>query len=255
VQPNTTRYEEDMTKLNQIIALTAGKKSRAAKATTEAYHQLQKPTLLDGISRTYLPKDEEGDTFPPESKLVQLKVKDVLTKVKVELVELFDVVATQDTGNCSAKADVKVDNVVILEKVPVTYLLFLEKQLTDIGTLVEKLPVLDPADTWKYDAGKDCYASEPFKTSKTKKVMKSHEKSPATKEHPAQVDTYHEDVVAGNWTTTKFSGAIEAKEKNETLDRVRKLQEGVKCAREEANSMDVAPVKFGNKVLEFIFKK
>jgi hypothetical protein len=195
-----------MPKLNQIIAITAGKKSRAQKAITEVHHQLQKSALLDGIARTYRPKDEEGEKFPAERKHVQLKVNDAITKVKDELTELFDVVATQDYANCVAKADVKVDGVVLLEKVPVTYLLFLEKQLVDLNTFVEKLPTLDPAETWKYSAEADCFTSESYETTKTKKVLKNHVKSEATKEHPAQVETYSEDVVVGYWTTTKFSG-------------------------------------------------
>lgn len=244
-----------MTKLNQIIAVTAGKKSRTQKAITEVYHQLQKPALLDGITRTYRPKDEDGEKLPAERKHVQLKVKDAVGKVKQELAELFDVVATQDNANCLAKADVKVDGVVLLEKVPVTYLLFLEKQLVDLATFAEKLPTLDPAETWKYSAEADCFASESYDTTKTKKVLKNHVKSEATQHHPAQVETYSEDVVVGYWTTTKFSGAVNSKEKNDILERVRKLQEAVKCAREEANSTDVNSVKFGGKVLDFVLGK
>lgn len=242
-------------KLNQIIAVTAGKKSRNQKTITEVHHQLQKSALLDGIARTYRPKDEEGEKFPPERKHVQLKVKDAVLKVKQELAELFDVVATQDYTNCLAKADVKVDGVTLVEKVPVTYLLFLEKQLVDLATFVEKLPTLDPAETWKFSPEADCHASDPYDTVKTKKVFRNHVKAEATQQHPAQVETYSEDVVVGYWTTIKFSGAIHSKEKNDMLERVRKLQESVKCAREEANSTDVNVVKVGAKVLDFILGK
>ena len=51
-----------MAKLNQIIAVEKGVKSRSFQELTEAHHALQKPTLLSGISRTYRPKDEEGET-------------------------------------------------------------------------------------------------------------------------------------------------------------------------------------------------
>jgi len=40
--------------------------------------------------------------------------------------------------------------------VPATYLLFLEKQLTDLHTLVSKLPVLDASETWVFDQAADC---------------------------------------------------------------------------------------------------
>lgn len=240
-------------KLNQIIAITAGKKSRTQKVITEVHHQLQKTALLDGISRSYKPKDEDGERFPSEIKHVQLKVSDAINKVENELIELFDVVATQDWANCQAKANIVVNNKIVAEKIPVTYLLFLEKQLVDIHTFIEKLPTLDPAETWKFNKDTDCFSSDSYSTTKTKKILKNHVKYEATKEHPAQVETYSEDVVVGYWATTKFSGAIEAKDKNDMLERVRILQESVKCAREEANSIDVADQKIGDKILTFIF--
>jgi len=242
-----------MPKLNQIIAITPGKKSAAQKAITEVHHKLQKETLLDGISRTYKPKDDEGEQFPAEKKQVQLKVKDAVRSVAADLTELFDLVATQDYANCLAKANVVVDGKMMLKDVPVTHLLFLEKQLVDIHTFVEKLPTLDPAEHWEYNQQADAYASDPYQTTKTKKVLKNHVKAEATKEHPAQVETYTEDVLVGYWTTIKFSGAIPAKEKNELLERVKKLQEAVKFAREEANSMTVEQQKEGGSVFKYLF--
>jgi len=243
-------------KLNQIIALTAGKKTRVQKEITEVYKNIQKNDLMLGITRTYTPLDvEHGEKLPPEKKFVQLRVKDAIHTVKTEMSDLFDVVATQDWANTVAKADVKVDGAVLLAGAPVTYLLFLEKQLVDIHTFIEKLPTLDPAEKWHYSQDADCFASEPSTGIKTKKIMKSHVKYEATKEHPAQVDTYTEDVTVGHWNTVKFSGAIAAKEKNEMLERVRKVQDAVKCAREEANCAAVDHKKVGNPLLSFVFGK
>jgi hypothetical protein len=244
-----------MPKLNQIIAITAGKKAQAHKTITEAYQTLQKAALLEGVSRTYRPRDEEGEQLPPEKKLVQAKVYQSVGSVGDALTELFDVVATQDYANCQARADVVVDGATLAKGVPVTHLLFLEKQLVDIHTFVEKLPTLDPGESWEYNADADCYASEPHQTTKTKKVMKNHVKAEATKEHPAQVETYTEDVVVGYWTTVKFSGALPARERNEMLQRVRKLQEAVKAAREEANGLAVEVKKTGAPILQYVFGK
>lgn len=245
-----------MAKLNQIIALTAGKKSRAQKEITEAHKSLQKADLLMGISRSYKPLDEEnGEKLPPERKHVQLRVKDAINTVRKELADMMDVVATQDWANTVAKADVTVDGVTVLKGVPVTHLLFLEKQLVDLHTFVEKFPTLDPSEKWHYSEDVDSWASDPAQSIKTKKVMKSHVKYEATKEHPAQVETYSEDQTVGHWTTVKFSGAIPAKEKNDTLERVRKLQEAVKVAREEANGVDVEQKRVGDAVFNFVFGK
>jgi hypothetical protein len=244
-----------MPKLNQIIAITTGKKAQSHKTITDVYQGLQKSAMLDGISRAYRPRDEDGEQLPPEKKFVQLKVRDAIQTVVDSLTELFDVVATQDFANCQAKANVVVDKLTILKDVPVTHLLFLEKQLVDIHTFVDKLPTLDPAESWQYNPEVDCYASESYQTAKTKKVLKNHVKAEATKEHPAQVETYTEDVVVGYWTTVKFSGALPAREKNVILQRIRRLQEAVKSAREEANSAAVEVKKMGAEVFKYIFGK
>ncbi len=242
-----------MAKLNQIIALQAGKKSLAKDALTETYHLLKKPELLSGIARTYQPRDENGEPQPEERKHVQLKVAELIQKVTTVLTEMFDVVATQDWSNCQARADVVVDGKALLQGVPVTHLLFLEKQLTDLRTFIEALPVLDPAEDWEYRAEADCYVSKPSRSHRTKKVPKNHVKYEATKEHPAQVEMYMEDVWVGTWTTTRFSGAVPAASKNQLLERARKLVEAVKCAREEANGLEVKPQKVGAAILGYVF--
>src|SRR5262245_19024708 len=129
-----------MAKLNQILAVEKSVKAGAQRALTDAYHAIQKPTLLSGLSRTYQPVDDEGEQFPPESTRVQVQVEDTLKDVGAALTKLFDVTATKDWTNCDARADVKVDGQVVVSDAPVTYLLFLEKQLTDLHTMVSKLP-------------------------------------------------------------------------------------------------------------------
>ena len=114
-----------MPKLNQIIAVANGKKSQTQSELTRIYHALQKSALLDGISRTYRPKDEEGEKLPAEKKEVQFTSSEAIRDAARAVGELFDVVATQDAANCQAKADVVVDGQPILRDVPVTHLLFL----------------------------------------------------------------------------------------------------------------------------------
>ncbi|NUR84899.1 MAG: hypothetical protein HOY71_12510 [Nonomuraea sp.] len=243
-----------MAKLNQILAVEKSVKAGAQRSLTDAYHAIQKPALLSGLSRTYQPVDDEGEQFPPESTRVQVQVEDTLKDVGAALTKLFDVTATKDWTNCEARADVRVDGQVVVEAAPVTYLLFLEKQLTDLHTLVSKLPVLDPAETWARDASTDSWRTEPVKTTKTRKVPRNHVKAEATEHHPAQVEVYHEDVVVGYWTKVGFSGALPQRRVNELLERVVKLQEAVKYAREEANAAVVTDKRVGEAVFGYLFQ-
>jgi hypothetical protein len=243
-----------MAKLNQIIAIEKGVKGQSLRDLTDAHQLLQKPSMLNGISRTYRPKDEEGEQLPPESTRVQVKAEEVIEQTVEILVKLFDVTATKDWANTKARADVVVNGKVLLAQVPATYLLFLEKQLVDIHTFVKKLPVLDAADTWTFDASSDCWATEPAQTIKTKKIPRNHVKAEATEHHPAQVEVYYEDVAIGYWRTVKFSGALPAKRVNDLLERVETLQQAVKFAREEANSIDVEDQKLGETIFRYIFE-
>jgi len=242
-----------MTKLNQVIALEKGTKTEVYGKVTKLHHDVQKAALTSGISRTYQPLDDEGEQFPPESTRVQVRATDVLDEIASATSRLFDLTLTKDFGNTTAFADIKVGDQVIAEKVPVTTLLFLEKQLTDIATIVAKLPALDPAEEWRRDEATDLYATIPVKTVKSKKIPRNHIKSPATDKHPAQVEVWMEDQVVGNWTTVKFSGALPASRINQLKERVRLLQEAVKLAREEANSTVVTDRKMGESIFGYLF--
>ncbi|HLO84200.1 MAG TPA: hypothetical protein VK203_04175 [Nostocaceae cyanobacterium] len=226
-------------KLNQVIAVLQTVKANSTKAKTAVYHLIQKTALFQGISRTFQPVDEDGFVYPPENQALQMRAEELLTQFEQACTELFNLSATQDWSNAQAKADIVVDGTTILREVPISYLLFLEKQLTDIKTFISSLPVLDNSESWVFDQQQECFATEPKFTTKTKKIMKPVVLYEATKEHPAQVKESFEDVPEGTWRTVKFSGAISQARQNELLRRVDKLTQEVIFAREQANSLEV----------------
>lgn len=241
------------TQLNQIVALEKDVKVRATSAETAVYHGFQRTPQLTGIARTYTPKDDEGDKLPAESTLVQVKVEDLLTQNVAELTRLFDLTFTKETANTQAKADVVVDGTALLTNVPLTYLLFLEKQLTNLRTITQKVPTLDPAETWHFDSATNTWATAPSETTRSKKVMRNHVKAEATDKHPAQVEVYTEDVIVGTWKTVKFSGAVPVTRKQQITDRIDILIQAVKRAREIANGLVVVDKHAGEAVLSFIY--
>lgn len=245
-----------MTRLNQFLAIEKSAKAEGERSLTDAYQNLTKvDALFTGISREYQPRDEEGESLPGEKTEVKQTIAETLATVEKGMTRLFDVTLTKDVGNTTAKADVVVDGNTILADVPVTYLLFLEKKLVDFRTFVSKLPTLDPGKKWATDEALEdgVWASDARLTTKTKKIPRNHELAPATDKHPAQVQMYHEDVVVGDWTTIDFSGAVPASRRSELLERVTKLQDAVKQAREAANSIDVSDQHAGEKVFGYLF--
>lgn len=241
-----------MTKLNQVIAAEKGVKTRTERAITDLYHLLQKSALFTGLTRTYRPRDDEGERLPNETSPVQLRADNVLSDFAAALVPLLDITFTKDQANREASANVVVDGEVIIQDAPVTYLLFLEKQLAHVRTALSRVPVLDSSEVWEYDPNADVYRSTEVETTRTKKIPRNHVLAEATDRHPAQVQVWQEDVVVGYWSKVSFSGAMPALRLKEISDRLDRLVTAVKYAREEANGLEIRQRKCGDDIFAYL---
>lgn len=241
-----------MPKLNQIVAVEKGVKSRVYGEITEMHKTSQKPELFNGFAKAYRKKDEDGEDYPPERKKVQMVADAMLAKAATLLTELIDVTATKDWGNCHAFADVEMEGQVLIKNAPVPFLLFLEKQITDLHAFVDKLPMLDEADDWSKDENSGLYKTAPIATHRTKKVQKPVTLYEATKEHPAQTQMITEDITVGYWDTVKHSGALPGPRKQILLERIEKLSKAVKYAREQANAVETEQQKIGKAVFDYL---
>lgn len=245
-----------MTKLNQLVAIERDVKQKAGQEITDAYHLIQKPDLFKGLSRTYKPRDEDGELFPSESTRVQVSSNDLFAQIKKSMTRLFDITATKDYSNTlpEARGTVKLaDGTVLVDSAPVPFLLYLEKELKDLRTFISKIPTLDPAQNWTLNESNNTYAADAVETARQKKVPVAFVKYQATDKHPAQVEVVHEDVLAGTWTKIEFSGAIPETRRLELDERVVTLLEAVKFAREKANLAEVTDQKVGAAILDYVF--
>lgn len=239
------------TKLNQIVAAEKGQKSRIAADVTKVYHNLQKPALYGGFTKTYKPRDEEGDRYPDEGVVVQRHVADDLALVAEKLTQLFDVTLTKDVANTQTQGTVRLGDQEIVTA-PVPFLLFLEKQLLDFRTVLAKVPTLDPSEVWQLDRDTAMYRTAPTTSFKTKKVPQVLVKYPATDRHPAQTEVFNNDEIVGEWTTTKLSAAMSSRRRDELLERVNVLIDAVKHAVEEANQHEVTQQHVGKKIFDLL---
>lgn len=243
-----------MSKLNQIIAIEKGVKTAAENAFTGAYRVAGKGDLFNGFYKTYASFEDEGVQYPGEALKIQATAQGVIGNVTDALNRLFDIVATKDVANQSAAADIVVEGAVLVPKVPVTTLLWLEKKLVDVRTFIAALPVLDPVENWSWDAANERFHTEAKETIRQKKVSKFVTIAPATDKHPAQVVKEVEDVPEGRWSLVKLSNALPASRRVELLGRVEALIVAVKTAREEANSMPITEVEIGARITGYLFR-
>lgn len=242
-----------MPKLHQLLAVARTKKPDSQKQLTEIHRKSLAESLFEGLTKTYFPLDEEnGERLPPEEKLPQYTARKAAGDARSALSGLYDLLASIDATNCKAKADVIIDGKTLLKDIPGTTLIYLEKAVVDLKTFISRLPVLDAAHRWQWDSS-GYYRTEEIESKRLKKVFKNHVKYEATKEHPAQVETYTEDTPVGTWRTTKFSGGISAMTRDVLLNRIRKLDEALKLAREQANSIEAESVKVGDHLFDYLF--
>ena len=240
-------------KLNQVIAIEKGIKGKAQGAIDALYKAFQKPGLFEGFTKVYKKKNEADEDAPPQRQHVQANAIEALIEVSEEWATLFDVTAQKDEGNLVAKGDI-VDNdgVTVLAGVPATYLLFIEKQLVHLHTMVAAIPTLDPAEVWSKDNSTKLFRTEPTDTVRTKKVETPIVLYDATDKHPAQTQLITKDVNVGVWSHTRFSGAMPEDEKKHLLRRIVALQVATKKAREDANTAPVPNVAYGSKIFAYI---
>lgn len=241
-------------RLNQIIAVEKGVKARSYAVVSELHKANQKADLFNGFGKTYEKRDDDGEDLPPERKQVQFEVDSQLRAMTDALSELFQVEARKDWTNQVAVADVVVDGKTVVAGAPVSFLLFLEKQLTDMRTFVGELPVLDPAEDWTLDVNSGLYKTDATKTHRTKKVQRPIVLYDATTEHPAQTQLITEDVLAGFWSQVKYSGAMPRPRKQAVAARVEALLQAVKKAREAANMWEeTSSPDVGAAVFDYVF--
>lgn len=243
-------------RLNQIIAVRPTAKGDFDKVKTAIHRELNTGPLLHGQTRSYQPFNDAEDG-EKQIHLVQVKAEVSLRKLQEEWAKLFNLSAKLDWTNQIAKADIVIlsdPSVTLLKDVPVTHLMFMEKQVVDLETMIRKLPILDPTELWDFDPNTDTYKGRnPQKSFKTQKLRKTIVHYAATDKHPAQVEPYSEDVNVGTWTAIRQSGALPAERVSKMLARVLLLKDAIKFAREQANMTEVIGLKTGDAVMKYIF--
>jgi len=242
-------------KLAQVLAIEKGEKNKANRTITDLHRKSEVEKLYLGRTRTYLPANEDGERLPDERQLVQNNATDILREASALWVNIWDITATKDWTNAGpARADIKLGDTVLVSQVPVSWLLYLEKELNDIETFIRKIPILDSSEEWTWSAANNCFSSPPTWQNRTKKIPRNHVKAEATDKHPAQVEVYQEDVVIGRFNNINYSGALPATKKEALLERLRVLRSAVLFAREEANGVIADKKNIGDTLIQYILE-
>lgn len=252
-----------MAKLHELLA--------AEKTPTAAWNQLLEDTtkkfknpshFFDGLSKSLsmieaTPQNKAIEDQNREEKPVTTTVYDTLEYAFKIYADFEDLQYQKNATNRQAVGTVMWKGQPLLVDIPVDELLGLEARLTRIRQIFVDMPTLDATKYWKQvpDIGKyiweTVYADE---ATKTEKLVVPVEMSPATKEHPAQVQAVGRDVVVGKFTTIKRSGAATAVQKSDAIKQVDDLMVEVKRARMRANETVASTEKIAQVVIDLLLE-
>ncbi len=241
-----------MKKLHELLSVEPDLRKEAEKLSGEVRETLADPKRVYGMVRTFHPLLEDEDTLPDERVEMLTTVKDELSRYDEAMGKFIDSAVSKEVTNTVASATLQLGE--RKYELPATALLNLENRLAEIRKVYAAIPTLDPAEVWNYDETLEVYVADVRIAYKTRKVPKTHVAYDATKEHPAQIETYHEDIRVGERETIVHSGALTLARKRVLLGRIDDMLKAVKQARQRANDIEVTEINIADLIFGVINK-
>jgi len=249
--------------LHTYVALRKGVQGVKTRELTAAHRTASESSLYEGQTRTYRPRNEDGDVLPPENKNIRINGDGALNALVQAVARDWNLMATVDRGNQASFADVEVPTGAttaagepvyrtVLSDVPVQFLLYLARELDDVRKYVAELPTLDPGVPWTYDEAVAAYVAEPVETNRTEREFRNHQVSAATKEHAEKVHVYEAPVTVGVWTLIRRSGALPLERKARLLQRIETLRAAVTEAHQRAGQVTVEDVEVARPLFDYL---
>jgi hypothetical protein len=244
------------TQLHELLAVVADTQNAAQAITDETRNVfLKKPEHFKGQTRDIRFFDEarQGENVTEEKTMVTT-VDGKLTHFFAHVGRHFDVLLQVEEANQRAQADLDVDGLVLMEGVPATFLLGMEKRPKTLRDTLLAAPTLEPQIKWEPDAvaGADVWRSPVMVSMRQEKVFSHKILVAATDKHPAQIEKFSNDEAVARIETVHTSGMLTPAEKSGILNRVDKLIEAVKMARQRANTAPVKKLHLADAMFDYI---
>lgn len=243
-------------KLHEILAVEQDVEKVATNIVDEAKITFtKKANLFHGQVKTAEMFDDDAPVPATEVLKLEETVPSKLRYVGKAVARWLDVVLQKESTNQRAVADLVIDGEVLATAVPATFLLGLENKVKRLRDMYQHIPTLQPGVRWEPapDQGDDVFsAADEIERFITQKQTKSTVLYEATKEHPAQIDKWTEDVKVGRYLISATSGMITPARKAEILERLDKLGQAAKAARMRANATEVEKASIGQTLVRYV---
>lgn len=247
---------EKKTKLHELIAVFPDTTNVAQAAIEEAKVTFaKKPDHFRGQTRSvnYINEARSSENVT-DTKAMVTTVGEKLAFLGKQVSRHWDALLQLEDANQRAKADVIVDGTVIVKDAPATWLLGMENRLKNYREVLLHIPTLDPAMVWTNDelAGKGAYRALPQYVFKTEKTINHKVLYEATKEHPAQIREWSEDVPVAKVEVIHTSGMLTPADKSAMLERCDRIIRAVKQARQRANATEVSKIHAAKAIIDYV---
>jgi hypothetical protein len=236
-------------KLYELLAVDGQLKTQAQTTRGDLRATFEKKRHLFEEKRKTFTSTQEG----VEAASIVEEQSDIQTTVPSELQWIASIWSKAiDTsyqvaeGNTIARADVILDDgTTMLENVPATALLELEKRAAELMELLRAVPTLDPAKGFTLDTnrGRDIYKARDVTKTRTHKNQKSLVLIQPTVEHPGQAQMITVDEVIGQITEQEWSSLITPSAKGDMIARAEEVLRAFKAARQRANAVELQNVR------------
>lgn len=243
-----------MGKLHELLAVESDLASKAQTVLKISKGLFGARDQFLGKSLIFNAYAEDGPTAPDEVTDVANRVADSLAQIRRHWAKWVNASIQKEVTNQNTAATIELDGL-SLPQLPAPALLNLENKLALLRDTLRAIPINDTLTTWTWDEQAQIWLSEPRYRQRTQKVRKSHLLHPPTTSHPAQVESYTEDVPVGEVETIIYSGMLQPVELRELLERLDETILAVKRARQRANNIDAENLQVAQSLLQYIFQE
>lgn len=245
--------------LHEVIAIEGELEGAFKKSLQELDNSFRKPEQFIGFEKRYVPFSEAEviSESTTERKAMDATVQQKLDDLFKITSQYFDCFAQREATNQAANESVIIDGQVILSGIPSTALLGLESKLRQIKEILIRIPVLPQGIDFKKEPsiGANVYKRvHDEETFRTRKEPKSVILVQPTKEHPAQIEKWNENVNVGKYITSHWTGVMSTADKDRLIERLDKLARAVKQARQRANCQEVVDIHIGEQIKNWLFQ-
>ncbi len=245
--------------LHELLAVEGDLKGEKEKVKEEALYTFsKKPGLFMGFTKKLsMFSDDRTNEETEDRQDLTDTVPKKLKYIEGAFSRYWDVRLQKETANQEATSDVEIDGVVLFKEMPVSFLLGMEEELKQLRKVFDAIPTLAPGTEWEKDEaqGPDVYKTKyTIEKNKTEKTVQHKVLVPPTKEHPAQVTEWSEDVPVGKYISSSWSGMVTPLEKSTMLSKLDKMLRAFKKARQRANTQETKKIQAGKEIFEYILK-